>query len=107
VTYKSYLNAADSITRSRSGEADIDFTLRLAIDGGFSYNQFIEIDMTRELQRFELPPHDNYRQPRHGSIGVPRRLTPPGVPPLVVPCARAGHDDKSRTDVSKTDRDLP
>ena len=94
----SYLNQADKEHTFTVCEADIDFTLRLAIDSGWSYNQFIEIDMERALERA------NCHAPRALGCGVPPHSvawsppdTPPGVAPLLPVALRATGYAKTRT----------
>lgn len=94
----SYLNAADPRHTFTVCEADIDFILRLAIDAGFSYNQFIEIDLGTELRR------SNCHRVRQLGCNVDARNdewsppdTPPGLPPLVPRAHRVHTTDKSRT----------
>jgi len=91
----SYLNAADKHHTFTVCEADIDFILRLAIDVGFSFNQFIEIDLSCELQ------FSNSHFPRlldASSTDWSPRDTPPGLPPIVRRAHRCfARDKKTRT----------
>jgi DNA polymerase elongation subunit (family B) len=80
-----YLNQADRYRNYVVCEADIDFVLRLAIDAGFSYNQFIEIDMRTTLEGSNC---HTKRRWESGSSIKNCEWSPPGTPPGVAPTVR-------------------
>ena len=95
----SYLNRLGPQCVLTVCEADIDFILRFAIDAGFSYNQFIEIDMQRTLDDGNC--HERRVGPFDACIRE-SRWCPPDTPPLIEPRVRVARRAANRECTSDT-----